>query len=61
MYCILYTDFAYIEHVFCVAGSGLLSLESEEKECVSQLHEILRKAMIGANHKVNKYIFLFIF
>ena len=37
---------------FFIQGSGLLSLESEEKECVSQLHEILRKAMIGANHKV---------
>jgi len=32
-------------------GSGLLSLESEEKECVSNLHGIFRKSMIGANHR----------
>jgi len=37
-------------------GSGLLSLESEERECVSQLHDLLRKAMIGANPKVKEDI-----
>ena len=36
------------------SGSGLLSLESEERECVSQLHDLLRKAMIGANPKVKE-------
>jgi len=32
-------------------GAGVLTLESEEKECVIQLHEIIRKEMIGANPK----------
>lgn len=33
------------------SGSGLLSLDCEEKEVISQLHEVLRKAMSSANSK----------